>query len=55
MNKRLVKKLDSQARQKIVNGEPVSQMERIAFMKSMEKWLGPDIVSRIKEFGGKKK
>ena len=51
MNKRAYKKLLNQAETKIMNGEPKTQMETIVFHKSMEKWLGSDIVSRIKKFG----
>lgn len=49
--KRIVDKLVKRAEQKIIAGEPTSQMERIAFNKSMEKWLGPDIVNKIKNLG----
>jgi hypothetical protein len=53
MNKRLVGKIQKRAEQKVIAGEPLTQMERITFNKSMEHWLGPDIVARIKQFGKK--
>lgn len=48
MNKRLVAKIQKRAEEKVINGEPLSQMERITHNKTMEAWLGPDIVARIK-------
>jgi hypothetical protein len=50
MNKRLVDKIQKRAEQKVIAGEPLTQMERITHNKHMEKWLGPDIVARIKNF-----
>lgn len=54
MNKRMSDKINNRAKQKIIAGNPLSQMERITFNKYMEKWLGPDIVARIKNIRGNK-
>lgn len=51
MKKRLVDKINKRAEEKIVKGEPITQMERIVFNAKMEHWLGPDIVARIKNLG----
>jgi hypothetical protein len=51
MNKRLIKKYKNQAEQKIIAGQPLTQMERITFNKSMESWLGPEIIKKIKHLG----
>ena len=51
MNKRLVDKIYKRAADKVLTGEPRSQMERIVFHKGMEKYLGPEIVRKIKTLG----
>lgn len=51
MNKRIINKLQKSAAGKIIGEQPLSQMERIAHNKTMEKWLGRDIVKKIRDFG----
>jgi hypothetical protein len=53
MNKRTADKINKRAVEKTITGEPKSQMETIVFNKYMEKWLGPDIVHKIKHLGKK--
>jgi hypothetical protein len=51
MNKRLAEKIKKRAEDKIIQGQPLTQMERITQNKYMEKWLGPEIVGQIRHFG----
>lgn len=51
MNKRLAEKIKKRAEDKVIQGQPLTQMEQITFKKYMEKWLGPEIVERIRHFG----
>jgi hypothetical protein len=44
-------KIHKRAVEKVKADQPLSQMERITLNKYMERWLGPDIVGRIKKLG----
>jgi hypothetical protein len=50
-NRRTADKINKRAEQKVIAGQPLTQIERITFNKYMEKWLGPDIVAKIKQLG----
>lgn len=51
MKKRMADKIMKRAEDKVLSGQPRTQMETIVFHKYMEKWLGPEIVTRIKTLG----
>jgi hypothetical protein len=51
MRRRIVDKIYKRATDKVLAGEPRTQMETIVFHKVMERYLGDEIVRRIKTLG----